>query len=105
MGWNDTDKLCEHCGNVTYKAKGFNKQNLKRLFTRFSLNDFIILFIILLVLFLSWAYQRDTAECRYFINNINQVCMDMIKPAEQQQTNQTTFFIPTNATEFEFNNP
>ena len=62
MSWNDIDRRCEHCGNVVEKAKGINKQNLKKLI-RFTGDDLIFLVILILVLLSAYAYKADIKKC------------------------------------------
>jgi len=66
--WNKTDQHCEHCGAVIQPARGINKQNIKRLFS-FSTNpsDWIVLFMIIMVLFGAWAYNHDISVCREMV--------------------------------------
>ena len=62
------DKVCEKCGQVTERQKGLTKQNLKRLFSiKFNMNEFIITFIIIMVLVSAYAYQLDTKTCRDYV--------------------------------------
>jgi hypothetical protein len=65
--WIKTDKRCPHCNNVTEQAKGLNKQNIKKLFKLPSFNDLLMLFIIFMLLIMSWAYNRDISLCRSYI--------------------------------------
>jgi len=66
--WLKTDKVCESCGQVTEKQKGFTKQNLKRLCTiKFDMTEVIWMTILVLVLVLAFAYKTETAVCREWI--------------------------------------
>jgi len=42
-----------------------------------TLNEWIILFMLIMMLVVSWAYKRDTAICRDFVANIADVCKDI----------------------------
>jgi len=44
-------------------------QNWKNLFRKPSLTDWTILFMLIMALFIAWAYQHDIAMCREYINN------------------------------------
>jgi hypothetical protein len=67
--WLKEDERCIHCGNVTKQAKGLNRQNVRKLFRIPSFNDLLMLFIIIMLLVVSWAYNRDVALCRSYIKN------------------------------------
>ena len=73
MGWNDEDEKCKSCGQVTKQAKGFTKQNVKRLFSfKFSTFDIIITVMMILFLFMAYAYNAETSQCRNWINKMDQ---------------------------------
>jgi hypothetical protein len=66
--WELKDKVCPNCGQVTERQRGITKQNIKRLFSiRWDLNEILIMFMIIMVLFLAWAYQKDTQTCRDYV--------------------------------------
>ena len=75
--WLEEDIRCPHCNNVTKQAKGLNKQNIKRLFRMPSFNDFLMLFIIIMLLVMSWAYNRDISLCRSYIKKQQQGQIDL----------------------------
>lgn len=65
--WDDVDKRCEKCGQVTEKAKGINKQNIKRLFSfKITLDNFITLFMLFMFLIGAYTYQHDIKMLREF---------------------------------------
>ena len=41
-GWNNVDEKCLHCNSITRKATGINKQNIKRLFAKPTIQDIMI---------------------------------------------------------------
>jgi hypothetical protein len=83
--WNKTDEHCVNCGAVTKQAKGLNRQNMKRLFmTMPSASEWLTLFIIVMVIFISWSYARDVKTCRDYANNIDQICMQRQEVLRQQ---------------------
>ena len=79
--WNKVDERCPYCNQVTKRQRGITKQNLKRLITpRWDLNEMLILFMIIMVVVLAFAYKSETASCRdwvsdMFAGNITN-CMD-----------------------------
>lgn len=67
--WNDVDEVCNYCGQVTKKARGLNKQNLKRLFSfKPTINDLITLFMIIMVIFAAYSYNDDLKRLKKFYN-------------------------------------
>lgn len=91
--WNQTDELCPTCGTVLKYSKGLTKQNVKRLFSvSTKVSDWITLFIIIMVLFMAWAYGRDLQQCRDFTKNIDKVCLQY-NSHNIQLKNQTNLFI------------
>lgn len=78
--WNKKDELCSHCNNVVKPAKGLNKQNMKKLFSlKVKLSDFIVLIMMALILYGAWAYHNDTVQCRYMVNNFDQLCFQRMQ--------------------------
>jgi hypothetical protein len=96
--WNQIDELCPHCNNVVKPAKGLNKQNFKRLISlKVKFSDFLVLFILAMLLFGAWAYNRDTKECRYLVNNFDTLCIQRaaeINKAYEGVPNNTLVLIP-----------
>lgn len=73
MGWNDEDKKCQTCGQVTEKAKGWNKQNVKKLFSlKMSATDVLILIMIVGLLMMAYFYNAETSQCRSWIGKMNE---------------------------------
>ena len=55
---------CPTCGQQTEREKGFTNENIKRLLSwKMSLNDFIFLFIIVMVIVSYFGYKQAVAEC------------------------------------------
>ena len=80
--WEEVDSKCSFCDQVTERAVGMNKQNLKRLFfSKPSLQDGIVLFLIIMTLLLAWRYQVETQECRNTIENIEEICREYNNPS------------------------
>ena len=69
--WEKVDKLCPACGHVTEEAKGITRQNMRKLLVpKFTLNEAIYTFIILVVLALGFLYMSETAQCRDFAKRL-----------------------------------
>jgi len=72
--WNKKDELCPICGNVTKEQKGLTAQNIQKLFKKPSIQDWIILIMIILILFGAWAYNEDVKNYREVIANPQELC-------------------------------
>ena len=72
--WNEVDKTCPSCGQVTEINRGLSKQNLKKMFGKPSPQDIIIFIMLALVLFGAWAYQSDVAQYKEVVNNPQELC-------------------------------
>ena len=69
--WLKTDELCPHCGQVTKRVRGITKQNIKRLFTmRFTLDEAIYSFVILMVIVIGFLYMSETQACRQAFHDL-----------------------------------
>ena len=68
MAWLDVDTRCYSCNQVTKRAKGFNKQNVKRLLKPLPQNEseWTILICFLLIILIMFAYKQDTQVCREY---------------------------------------
>ena len=67
--WEKTDQLCPYCNNVTFKAKGINRQNIKRLFSikHMTMNDIVIFALTFMLLASVYRYYSDTSSCKEFL--------------------------------------
>lgn len=67
--WEKVDTLCPNCNQVTIRAKGINRQNLKRLveWRKPTYVEVIVLVFILLFFLSTIAYREDTKVCRAFV--------------------------------------
>ena len=72
--WNKVDEKCSHCNNITKKAIGINKQNLKRLITKPTLQDSIVLIMLAASLFLTWAYYNEVSQYQAIVQNPGEFC-------------------------------
>lgn len=69
--WEKVDECCPQCGQVTKQAKGITRQNIKRLFSiKFNYTEFLITFMLIMILVLAWAYMKETKESRDWINSM-----------------------------------
>lgn len=67
-------RRCHTCGQETKVDTGLH--NWKNLFKAPSLNDWLMLFIIAMVLFAAYAYKTDTATCRETLANLDKICVE-----------------------------
>jgi len=69
--WEKVDEVCPTCNQVTKKARGITRQNMKRMFSiKFDTNEIVTTIIILMVLLLAYAYKIETQQCRDWITPI-----------------------------------
>jgi len=74
-GWNEIDERCPYCNSVIKQAKGINKQNLKKLcWTKPTMQDILILIMILFCLMLTWAYYNETSQYEFMYENPEEFC-------------------------------
>lgn len=64
--------------------------NWKNLFRKPTLYEWIILFMLFMMLFVAWAYQRDIALCRQFIEQQN-FTINYTQPKQNLNPNLTNF--------------
>lgn len=84
MAWEDKDERCEYCNNITKEAKGFNKQNLKRLcFSKPTAIDMAILFMLICVLFAGYRYYVELEYMASIQNNLEDICANLSMMREQ----------------------
>ena len=51
------------------------KSPWKELFRKPTMNEVIIMFMMIMVLVIAWAYKHDIAICKDFVKNIDKVCI------------------------------
>jgi len=74
--WNEVDEHCPYCNNVTKDSTGLTRENIKKLiWGKPSFNDWMIFVIIVLTLFMAWAYQHDISSCQDVVNNLDDICL------------------------------
>lgn len=61
--------------------------NWKNLFRKPNLLEWTILFMLILGLFMGWAYQRDLNECHYMVTNLPdiacRICEEQVEKRSQ----------------------
>jgi len=72
--WNEVDEVCPYCGQVTKVNRGLTRQNIKKLFRKPTIQDWIIFIIIVLTLFGAWSYQNEVQQYREMIENPQELC-------------------------------
>jgi len=56
------------------EKRGLN--NWRNLFRKPTLLEWTILFMLIMALFIAWAYQHDIKQCRETLNNIDTICAE-----------------------------
>lgn len=62
-------------------------KNWKNLFRKPTPLEWTILIMLVLALFMGWAYQHDTQQCRYFMENITEESCRICNTFSAQQEN------------------
>ena len=66
--WLKVDEVCVCCNQIIKKQRGITRQNLKRLIRpKFTLDEIIITFMLIMVIALAFVYQSETKQCRDWI--------------------------------------
>lgn len=78
--WEKVDEVCPTCNQVTKQAKGITRQNIKRLFSfKMSYTEFLITFMLIMLLVLAYAYNSETKESREWIKEMQSGSLEMCK--------------------------
>lgn len=98
--WNETDQRCPYCNHITKKAVGLNKQNLKGLFAKPTLQDITIFILLIGCLALVWFYYQDITQYKLIIENPEELCtiyynQMFLKNSQDIAINNITFVINT----------
>jgi len=67
------ERKCPYCKQEYKTEIGIN--NWKNLFRKPTLDDWIVLIIIILILIASYAYTLETKACKETLANLDQICM------------------------------
>lgn len=70
------NEICQACGQEIKPKLERGIHNWKNLFRKPTLNDWITLFMIAMVLVAAWAYNYDTKTCRQTLNNLGNICLE-----------------------------
>ena len=74
--WNAKDEKCPTCEQITNKAIGLNKQNLKKLcWSKPILQDIIIFIMLLVFLIMAWSYNNEITQYKSMVNNPEEFCI------------------------------
>lgn len=69
--WEKKDEVCPHCNQVTKLQRGITRQNVKRLFSiKFSFTEFLITFMLIMLIVLTVSYKNETKESREWISKM-----------------------------------
>lgn len=66
-------RICPYCKQEYQIKTGFH--NWKNLFRKPTLDDWITLIILILILATSYAYRIDTKTCRETLKNLDNICL------------------------------
>jgi len=78
-------RRCPHCNSEIEI-----KNPWKALWRMPTLNEWIVLFMLIMILVISWAYKHDTAICREYVENIDIICMEKNTVATDNSANYST---------------
>ena len=68
------ERKCPTCNQVTITEVGLHGDNFKKLFQWPTFKDWIILFMLLMAMLLSYAYNAETKTCRDTMQNLDEIC-------------------------------
>jgi len=69
--WLLEDTKCEHCGTVIKKQRGITRQNIRRLLIpQWNMNEVLITFMLILVLFLAYSYVQETKLSKEWVKSM-----------------------------------
>jgi len=74
---NKSVRICPFC-KEPYKIK-VGIHNWKKLFRKPTLDDWITLFILIMLSLASFAYIQETKQSKMFIENIDEICLNYNK--------------------------
>jgi len=72
--WEETDIVCPVCNQVTERKRGLTRQNVKNLFKKPTLQDIILLVLILLTILGAYAYTQEVAQYKEIIRDPQELC-------------------------------
>ena len=72
--WNEIDEVCPCCNQVTNVNRGLTKQNIKKMFKKPTMQDWIIFIILFLSLFGTWVYVDQLNTYKELWENPDKFC-------------------------------
>ncbi len=72
--WGEVDVICPKCNQVTKRNRGLTRQNVKNLFKKPTMQDLMILAMVMLALFGAWAYNMENAKYQEMIRDPQELC-------------------------------
>lgn len=73
-------RICSSCKQPVNITTGLNKDNFNRLFSWPSVQDWILLAVLLLVFFLAYSYNEETKQCRDMLSGLKSEEISAIFP-------------------------
>jgi hypothetical protein len=63
--WLKEDERCPHCNQVTKKARGITKQNIRSLLIpKWNMTEITITLLLLVIIILALTYRGETQQCK-----------------------------------------
>jgi hypothetical protein len=92
-------RICPCCKQEYKTQIGMN--NWKNLFRKPTIDDWVTLFILIMLLVAAFAYTTETKQCRETLQNLDRICLDyakMISNTTYTETSIAYFNNPTTTT-------
>ena len=67
--WESKDETCNECNQVTKKNVGLTKQNLQKLFKKPTMQEWVLLLVIVLMILGGLTYKSEVQQCKHFMEN------------------------------------
>ena len=85
--WNDVDEVCPSCNQVIGVNRGLTKQNLGKLFQKPTIQDWIILIMLILAILGALSFQNEIQYYRGILENPQELCDSYYKNILQNYLN------------------
>lgn len=76
--------ICPHCKQEYTPKRGI--ENWKNLFRKPTLSEWIILFMMIGILVIAYAYQTETSSCRDFMKDIKLNCIKIVDAINKESS-------------------
>jgi hypothetical protein len=96
-----TQRICKYC-HQTYELKP-GLSNWKNLFKAPTLEDWITLFILIMLIAAAFAYTTETKVCKDTLNNLDEICLKRVNSINYTGNGVPDVILPINITN-SFNN-